>query len=128
MPAAALNVDAETPEPSQGEMEERPSPLPKARSARVNAAAETAPAAMLAQETAESASELKLSVRSVVSIGSSQSGLCFAQGKFHPAKKFAPRRRQSALAVSRPILRLVRSESVQLQRPNRRPSIRCCAA
>src|SRR5436189_5287701 len=90
MPAAALNVDAETPEPSQGEMEERPSPLPKARSARVNAAAETAPAAMLAQETAESASELKLSVRSVVSIGSSQSGLCFAQGKFHPAKKFPP--------------------------------------
>jgi hypothetical protein len=45
-PAAALNVPAEIPDPAQGEIEERPSPAPNAKRAKLSAAAVTAPAAI----------------------------------------------------------------------------------
>jgi hypothetical protein len=67
-----LNVEADTPESAQGETEARPNPAPRAKRANEIAAATTAPAAILAQETAESDwSDTKASVRVVASTGAS---------------------------------------------------------
>ena len=53
MPVAFLNVAAETPEPDQGEMDERPNPAPSANKPKLAAVEATAPAEMLAQETSD---------------------------------------------------------------------------
>ena len=67
-PAAALNVPAEIPDSAQGEIEERPSPAPNAKRAKLSAAAVTAPAAILAHDTAERDSDhAGASVRVIVS-------------------------------------------------------------
>jgi hypothetical protein len=76
-PAAALNVPAETPESAQGEIEERPRPAPNAKRAKLSAAAVTAPAAMLAHDTAETDSDhVRASVRGIVSKGASSAKIC----------------------------------------------------
>jgi hypothetical protein len=65
-----LNVEAETPESAQGKTDERPRPAPSANRASDIAAATTAPAAILAHETADCASaSAKTSVRIGVSTG-----------------------------------------------------------
>src|SRR5580693_201339 len=70
MPAATLKVEAESPVSVHGEIEDNPRPPPNAKSGNVTADAVTAPAAMLAHETAESASvKIALSERMAVSIG-----------------------------------------------------------
>jgi hypothetical protein len=67
MPAAFLNVAAETPESAHGDTEASPSPAPSANRANEIAAAATAPAAMLAHETAEIESvQAEVSVRTAV--------------------------------------------------------------
>src|ERR1700754_1761581 len=53
MPLPILNVVADTPEPAQGEIDDKPMPAPKANRRRLKAAVATAPAAIAAQDTPE---------------------------------------------------------------------------
>jgi hypothetical protein len=69
MPVPMLKVDAETPLLLQGEIEERPSPAPKATSRSAKAAAVTAPAATASQDTpADSVSTIVVGERKSASI------------------------------------------------------------
>src|SRR6202022_2126615 len=94
-PAAALNVPAETPESAQGEIEERPRPVPNAERDKLSAAAVTAPAALLTHDTAETDSDhVTASVRGIVSKGASSPKICSfdhrkapTPPKFHFARK-----------------------------------------
>src|SRR5690349_22063690 len=86
MPEPVLKVEAETPESAQGEIDESPRPAPKARRAKLNAAATTAPAAMLAQETADQPSATRLSVCVIVSTAASKS--FYLQGNFRSSERF----------------------------------------
>src|SRR5690242_4348116 len=68
MPATFLKVDAETPESAHGDTEDSPRPAPSAKRANDIAAATTAPAAMLAQDTPDPAEiNAEPSVRAIVS-------------------------------------------------------------
>src|SRR4051812_6335277 len=70
MPAPVLKVEAETPESAQGETDDNPSPPPRASRPKETAAATTAPAATLAQESPGAVSvQPALLERTVVSTG-----------------------------------------------------------
>src|SRR5580700_8932713 len=83
MPAATPSVEADTPDPIQGDTAENPIPAPKARSTSANAAITTPPAATAPQETPDN--EASASIDSATAPCIPPCEICTATSPLDPA-------------------------------------------